>query len=55
MVNKKPIYRIAQDKDNLSKDCRLARGLTWSQDTIDEAYASYKKMFPACVIAKVVK
>ena len=46
-------YRIAKDKDNLDVDCCFARGLTWSDDTIDDAYLSYKKRFPSCVIVKV--
>lgn len=49
------MWRIAKDKDNLDVDCEGARGLTWSNDTIDKAYAVYRKLHQDCVIVKVKK
>ena len=46
-------FRIAKDENNLDIDCRCAVGLTWSDDTIDDAYRTYRKLFPDCVIVLV--
>jgi len=47
-------FRIAQDKNHLDIDCRLAVGLIWSDDTIDKAFSKYKKLFSECVIVEVI-
>ena len=46
-------YRIAVSDKNLDIDIPVAKGLTWSHDSIDEAYWTFKKMFPDCVIVKI--
>ena len=46
-------YRIAINDKNLDTDVPVAHGLTWSDDSIDKAFNSYKKMFPECVIVKI--
>ena len=46
-------YCIAVDSAHLDMDVPYARGLTWSNDSIDKAFKGYKKMFPECVIVKV--
>ena len=46
-------YRIAKDENNLDVDAQFCRGLTWSDDTIDEAYKNVKKLVPDAVIVKI--
>lgn len=46
-------YRIAKDVNHQDEDVSSARGLTWSSDKIDKAYASYKRFYPDCVIVKI--
>jgi hypothetical protein len=46
-------YRIAKDAQNTHIDAMFCKGLTWSDDTIDEAYKNVKKLVPDAVIVKV--